>query len=355
MSDYVVMDLAELELAEPVDVVFSTATFHWVPDHDNLFRRIHGALRPGGRLHAQCGGAGNVADSQRRSWRSQRRTAVRPALRGHADDVELRRARATPRSGSRDAGFDGGPSCGSSRSRDAARAPAEFMRTVTLGPHLALLPEELRDDFIDAVIAEMDEPLTLDYVRLNIEATRPRKLLMARVVLLPGDGIGPEIGAAARSCSSELGGVEIDRAPDRRRLDRRARHRPHRRGAGGVPRRRRGAPLRGRRPQVGHHRPRRAAPRAGAARACARASGCTPTCARCSPAPALLDASPLKRERIEGTDLLVVRELTGGIYFGDSGRDGDRAHDDCAYTVEEIERIARVAFDAARRAAGTAR
>jgi 3-isopropylmalate dehydrogenase len=65
------------------------------------------------------------------------------------------------------------------------------------------------------------------------------------------------------------------------------------------------------------------------------------------PSEALIDASPLKRERIEGTDLLVVRELTGGIYFGDSGRDGDRAHDDCAYTVEEIERIARVAFEAA--------
>ncbi len=66
------------------------------------------------------------------------------------------------------------------------------------------------------------------------------------------------------------------------------------------------------------------------------------------PAPALLDASPLKRDRIEGTDLLVVRELTGGIYFGDSGRDGQTAHDDCAYSVEEIERIARVAFESAR-------
>ncbi len=65
------------------------------------------------------------------------------------------------------------------------------------------------------------------------------------------------------------------------------------------------------------------------------------------PSEALLDASPLRRDRIEGTDLLVVRELTGGIYFGESGRDGDRAHDDCAYTVEEIERIARVAFEAA--------
>ena len=66
------------------------------------------------------------------------------------------------------------------------------------------------------------------------------------------------------------------------------------------------------------------------------------------PSPALLDASPLKRDRIEGTDLLVVRELTGGIYFGESGRDGDTAHDDCAYSVGEIERIARIGFQSAR-------
>jgi len=66
------------------------------------------------------------------------------------------------------------------------------------------------------------------------------------------------------------------------------------------------------------------------------------------PSPALLDASPLKRDRIAGTDLLVVRELTGGIYFGESGRDGDTAHDDCAYSVGEIERIARVGFRSAR-------
>jgi 3-isopropylmalate dehydrogenase len=66
------------------------------------------------------------------------------------------------------------------------------------------------------------------------------------------------------------------------------------------------------------------------------------------PSPALVGASPLREDRIAGTDLLVVRELTGGIYFGDSGRDGDTAHDTCEYTVEEIDRIARVAFDSAR-------
>ena len=66
------------------------------------------------------------------------------------------------------------------------------------------------------------------------------------------------------------------------------------------------------------------------------------------PLPALYDASPLRREIIERTDLLVVRELTGGIYFGDKGRADGRAHDVCAYTEHEIERIARTAFEAAR-------
>jgi 3-isopropylmalate dehydrogenase len=66
------------------------------------------------------------------------------------------------------------------------------------------------------------------------------------------------------------------------------------------------------------------------------------------PLPALYDASPLKRELIEHTDLLVVRELTGGIYFGEKTRTKDSASDACVYTRPEIERIARVAFDAAR-------
>jgi 3-isopropylmalate dehydrogenase len=66
------------------------------------------------------------------------------------------------------------------------------------------------------------------------------------------------------------------------------------------------------------------------------------------PVPALYDASPLRRERIEGTDLLVVRELTGGIYFGEKRRTAEMASDLCEYTVAEIERIARTGFRAAR-------
>ncbi|MDQ3607398.1 MAG: 3-isopropylmalate dehydrogenase [Actinomycetota bacterium] len=66
------------------------------------------------------------------------------------------------------------------------------------------------------------------------------------------------------------------------------------------------------------------------------------------PLPALYDVSPLRRERIEGTDLLVVRELTGGIYFGEKTRTATDASDLCHYTVAEVQRIARIAFEAAR-------
>src|SRR5580704_4844129 len=70
------------------------------------------------------------------------------------------------------------------------------------------------------------------------------------------------------------------------------------------------------------------------------------------PLPALYDASPLKRELIDGTDLMVVRELTGGIYFGEKTRTADSASDLCLYTTAEIERIARIAFEAAEARAG---
>ncbi len=171
------------------------------------------------------------------------------------------------------------------------------------------------------------------------------------VVLLPGDGIGPEIVAAARSLleavgefdfSEQLvGGASIDehgtaltdevlrscREADAVLL-----------GAVGGPRWDTTDP-RAPRPEQGL---------LGLRKGLGLFANLRPV----RPSPSLLDASPLRRERIEGTDLLVVRELTGGIYFGDSGRDGDRAHDTCEYTVAEIERIAEVAFDAAERRDG---
>ena len=171
VSDYVVMDLAELALPEPVDVVFSTATFHWVTDHENLFRRIHGVLRPGGRLHAQCGGAGNVA----RHAEAIVAVATREPFAEHYEGMPMLWNFAEPGDTERrlrDAGFER-TKVWLERKPLTPPEPREFMRTVTLGPHLARLPEDLHGDFIDAVIAEMDDPPTLDYVRLNIEATRP--------------------------------------------------------------------------------------------------------------------------------------------------------------------------------------
>src|ERR1700754_3066728 len=66
------------------------------------------------------------------------------------------------------------------------------------------------------------------------------------------------------------------------------------------------------------------------------------------PLPALYDASPLKRELIEGVDMLIVRELTGGLYYGERGTTEDGAFDTMVYTVAEIERIVRAGFEAAR-------
>ena len=67
----------------------------------------------------------------------------------------------------------------------------------------------------------------------------------------------------------------------------------------------------------------------------------------CKPYPALIDRAPLKRERLEGVDFVVMRELTGGIYFGDKGRDGKGAFDMCRYSESEVRRIAIKAFDLA--------
>jgi trans-aconitate 2-methyltransferase len=168
---YTQQDLAELRLDQPVDVVFSTATFHWVLDHEKLFAGIHGALKPGGRLHAQCGGAGNV----RKHAEAIAKVSQRPEFSGFFDEMQMMWNFATPEETKDrlvEAGF---ADVRTSLEPKPIRPehPREFMRTVTLGPHLAMLGKErkLQDAFVDAVAAEMDEPLTLDYVRLNIEAT----------------------------------------------------------------------------------------------------------------------------------------------------------------------------------------
>jgi trans-aconitate 2-methyltransferase len=161
-------DLLELELDQPVDAVLSTATFHWIAGHDLLFARLHAALRPGGQLVAQCGGKGNI-----------------DILRGVANGVLARDPYAEHFVGWRAPWNYAGPERTRERLLDAGFAsaecwltpaprqpehPREFLATIVLGPHVQRLPEGLRDPFLDAVLAALGEPVTVDYVRLNIDA-----------------------------------------------------------------------------------------------------------------------------------------------------------------------------------------
>ena len=172
--------------------------------------------------------------------------------------------------------------------------------------------------------------------------------MAARIVTLPGDGIGPEIMDAAQRVLGELGDFELDErlvggasidahgtALTDEVLDACASADAVLLAAVGGPKWDTTDPVRPR-PEQGL---------LGLRKGLGLFANLRPV----RPSPALLDASPLKRELIEGTDLLVVRELTGGIYFGDRGLDGDTAHDTCVYSEAEIERIARVGFDLARR------
>jgi trans-aconitate 2-methyltransferase len=164
-------DLVELELDAPVDAVFSSAVFHWIPDHDALFARLFAALRPGGRLVAQCGGAGNIARFRAQvdavsarepyathlagftgvwNYQGAEATAARLAAAGFTDvDTWLQPWETTP------------------------DEPEAFVRTICLNPQLEHLAAELHDAYVADVLAEAGDPLVLDYVRLNIVARRP--------------------------------------------------------------------------------------------------------------------------------------------------------------------------------------
>jgi len=167
-ASYLVADLSELEVDEQVDLVFSTATFHWILDHDRLFARLRSALRPGGRLVAQCGGLGNVAEHAQ----AIAAVATRPEYAGYFEGMTLMWNFAGPEQTEerlRAAGF-AEARCWLEPKPVTPADPLRFTMTVTLGPHLARLPEELRLPFAEAILERSSTPLTLDYVRLNIEA-----------------------------------------------------------------------------------------------------------------------------------------------------------------------------------------
>jgi len=170
-ADYLVSDLVELELDEPADLVFSTATLHWIHDHDRLFQRLRAALKPGGRLVAQCGGHGNVASH----GKAIAAVAADPEYGQHLAGARAPWNFASPEETEprlRAAGFED-VRCWLQPKPVQPERPLEFISTVTLGPILDQLPPEKRRPFAEAVIAEEDDPLVLGYVRLNIEATVP--------------------------------------------------------------------------------------------------------------------------------------------------------------------------------------
>ena len=154
-----------------MDAIFSNAVFHWIPDHDRLFARLHAALKPGGRLVAQCGGRGNVASL----GRAVRELVADEPFAGYFDGYGRTWNFAGPEETAERLlrlGFEQVETWLEDK-RVQPEEPLEYLRTVTLGPHLARLPEDLHDRFVRGVAAEMGEPLVLDYVRLNIHARRP--------------------------------------------------------------------------------------------------------------------------------------------------------------------------------------
>jgi trans-aconitate 2-methyltransferase len=166
----VLSDLLELELDEPVDAAISTATFHWIADHDALFARVAATLEPGGQFVAQCGGAGNVASVVEVLDRVGAQDPFAPFFAGWPgpwnfagpDETAARLRRA---------GFEV-HDCWLQDSPVVPDHPREFLETVILGSHLERLPEHLRGAYVDRVAGELAEPPTLDYVRLNLVARR---------------------------------------------------------------------------------------------------------------------------------------------------------------------------------------
>ena len=174
---YVRVELPRLPFSACADLVFSTATFHWIRDHETLFAEILRALKPGGRLFAQCGGGPNLAEAHALAEEVMHRDPFAPHFRNWAGIWEFSSAeRAAARM--RQAGFvDVITSLEPAPTTLADEASyREFVTTVIYNAHLALLPDStLRAQFIDAITeraAYQDPPFTLDYWRLNLEGRR---------------------------------------------------------------------------------------------------------------------------------------------------------------------------------------
>jgi trans-aconitate 2-methyltransferase len=168
--------LPALPFAEWADVVFSTATFHWVLDHPALFANVFRALRPGGLLHAQCGGAGNLTRAREPAEAAMKLPAFAEWFTGWKSVWEFAEPEQTARR-PRVAGFTEVET-----SLEPApvvfadeRAYRAFVSTVVFRLHLAALPDRLRPAFLDDIVeraARSSQGFTLDYVRLNLRGRR---------------------------------------------------------------------------------------------------------------------------------------------------------------------------------------
>jgi trans-aconitate 2-methyltransferase len=162
---FVECDLGQpLPLDEPVEAVLSTATFHWVPDHDALFRNLAAVLRPGGRLVAQCGGAGNAASVQRAAAEL---SDGRPGPWTFATPEETTARMLAAGFVVVEAWLHDEPT------RIEPGEPLEtFLATVVLRAHVERLPEDQRAGFLRRVAARIPDG-RIDYVRLNLVARLP--------------------------------------------------------------------------------------------------------------------------------------------------------------------------------------
>jgi trans-aconitate 2-methyltransferase len=177
--EFVRADLAGLPFDGVFDGVFSTAAFHWVPDHPRLFDSLYRTLKPGGWLVAQCGGGPNITRLLRRASVLMATEPYAMYFSGWKDRKEFADDRTTA-ARLRAAGFVGVETCLEPAPTVFSGADEfhEFLTTVNLHAHLARLPAgPLRRRFVDTLTEQAgadDPPYTLDYCRLNIRAHRPR-------------------------------------------------------------------------------------------------------------------------------------------------------------------------------------
>ena len=168
-------DLLRLEVERPVDLIFSTATLHWIKDHEHLFKRFARTLKPGGRLVAQCGGEGNI---------SRLRTAMGQVMREDRFEGFFVRWKdpwnfadpATTRARLEAAGFEEIETWLHEEAAEflSIEELIGYLKTAVLGQHLTFLPEAEHEPFAAAVAMQLAAggPLVIEYVRLNILATK---------------------------------------------------------------------------------------------------------------------------------------------------------------------------------------